>query len=671
MKLPPNSTDRKKTKSLQLNPAPDSKRLKGSGFCTAGSLLSSSGPIISNVDGRDPSVHEAPHCAAITSFQTARTLLLTASDVDHDHVDNNELSSEISRRPNDYVTKGKGAVVSLRFSIKGVNHYVSWEKILDRLVLSNEDAADVVLLREPNNEHDTNAIACFLPPEVNSNEENDSNHGEGDQKNGTKIGYVSKKHAAFLAPLLDQILLLQIAGTLRVCRCSRKSLQVEASFFSRMMTSIPTELDGMIRVHDMLEKCNFAESDLWQSYSAPFRLPLPERLIPWNPKTTTTTSKTSLKSRRENPTEQQQRLELEHGWPIKDSSTTITEDERKSALEASWPPSDKILAKLGLGGVDDEDWWEKTAGLFPPSQWNVTGAYDLVGTKGRTSTPPVALESLSQVKHTTNVLDGAIHGVSNVWTPEALQEIRDLIHQANFWLRRKGESFIRVFGGPYVLGQKKDDLRLICGSPHSELSSKICRAHNLIYTAIHLTLPDFPGYNSAIFSLSLSGSGFHYHQDAIGELYGKNVPLLPKQSVVTTVFYEKPEQDSGKETVFWKPMLNFRPRAAAATAATAARRQVEAKDQQLYLAARALPTVHGLVHVQRAGLQKVAQHGIFHTPTEEGEQGHGPRVGYRVAITARITHPDATDRLRPFLEQYKGVDGPYGNMTLPVNARRK
>ena len=38
------------------------------------------------------------------------------------------------------------------------------------------------------------------------------------------------------------------------------------------------------------------------------------------------------------------------------------------------------------------------------------------------------------------------------------------------------------------------------------------------------------------------GSGFHYHQDSIGELKEKNVPLLPKQPVVTTVYYEKPSE---------------------------------------------------------------------------------------------------------------------------------
>mmetsp|Transcript_10791 Transcript_10791/g.25757 ORF Transcript_10791/g.25757 Transcript_10791/m.25757 type:complete len:126 (-) Transcript_10791:1620-1997(-) len=86
--------------------------------------------------------------------------------------------------------------------------------------------------------------------------------------------------------------------------------------------------------------------------------------------------------------------------------------------------------------------------------------------------------------------------------------------------------------------------------------------------------------------------------------------------------------------------------------------------EKLYLAARALVTTHGMMHVQRAGLQKHAQHGIFHTPQS------AVRTGYRTAITARITHRGtaAAESLQPFLEQgvYKGVLGPGGNLTLPT-----
>lgn len=53
-------------------------------------------------------------------------------------------------------------------------------------------------------------------------------------------------------------------------------------------------------------------------------------------------------------------------------------------------------------------------------------------------------------------------------------------------------------------------------------------------------------------------------------------PLVGKQPVVTTVYYEKPDEDNGKELVLWKPMLNFKPR-----------------EDSLYMAARGVQTTHG------------------------------------------------------------------------------
>jgi hypothetical protein len=263
------------------------------------------------------------------------------------------------------------------------------------------------------------------------------------------------------------------------------------------------------------------------------------------------------------------------------------------------------------------------------------------------------------------------------------------MHSDYFWLNRKGESYIRAFGGPYVLGQQEHDLQLILGANHNEITARICRGHNLVYTAVHLEPPAAPGFNTIIFGMNLRGSGFHYHQDSISDLEGKNAPLIPKQPVVTTVLYEKPMEDSGKECVFWKPLLDFTPRAKKLMSGQ--ERSFDGQQAALYLAVRALPTVHGQVHVQKAGLQKVAQHGIFHTPTAKNDKGdtdehkndqdaavvlsqhshpqqQGPRIGYRVAITARITHTNAAERIRPFLQErevYKGVMGPDGNLTLP------
>lgn len=207
-----------------------------------------------------------------------------------------------------------------------------------------------------------------------------------------------------------------------------------------------------------------------------------------------------------------------------------------------------------------------------------------------------------------------------------------------------------------MLGQQEGKLNLIIGNPHNAITERICHGHNIVYTIVHSAPPVGPGFNTLIFGLNLKRSGFHYHQDAIGALKAKNAPLLPRQPVVTTVYYEKPQQDGGKEMVLWKPLMNFKP-----------------KDNSVYAAARGIVTSHGMVHVQRAGLQSKALHGIFRNPMfssndDESTPSLDPRMGYRVAITARITYEDSEERLEPFLkgDHYTKVLGPVGDKTLKL-----
>ena len=165
------------------------------------------------------------------------------------------------------------------------------------------------------------------------------------------------------------------------------------------------------------------------------------------------------------------------------------------------------------------------------------------------------------------------------------------------------DAFIKAYGGPYILGQQEGKLKLIKGAPHLPLTDKICRGHNVVYELVHATKPPEPGFNTIIFGLNLRRSGFHYHQDTIASLKAKNgeshcvslnctfsyvniasiqftlrtkAPLVGKQPVVTTVYYEKPDEDNGKELVLWKPILNFKPR-----------------EDSLYMAARGVQTTHG------------------------------------------------------------------------------
>lgn len=159
---------------------------------------------------------------------------------------------------------------------------------------------------------------------------------------------------------------------------------------------------------------------------------------------------------------------------------------------------------------------------------------------------------------------------------------------------------------------------------------------------------------------------FHYHQDAIPGLHAKNAPLVAHQPVVTTVFYERPDVDSGKEElVLWKPLLNLSPVVGGHNnQANAASNSADGGSNTEYHAARAVSTTHAMIHVQRAGLQKIAVHGIFHAPDASERQG------YRVAITARITKPYnvAEASLRPFEHQYCATFGPEGDVKLPALA---
>ena len=114
------------------------------------------------------------------------------------------------------------------------------------------------------------------------------------------------------------------------------------------------------------------------------------------------------------------------------------------------------------------EWWKHVAGLKPPSKWNVSGALDVL--------PHLSTKlSLHQKRHTKTILDGAIHDVTNVWHEETLAAIRSFIHGSNFWCSRTPDAWIRAFGGPYVLGQTRNDLKLIHGAIHTELTGTLTR----------------------------------------------------------------------------------------------------------------------------------------------------------------------------------------------------
>ena len=370
--------------------------------------------------------------------------------------------------------------------------------------------------------------------------------------------------------------------------------------------------------------------------------------------------------------------------------------EVQAAQAAQWPPSGAILARLGMGPKDDAAWWSNIAGLKPPAKWNVTGPHDVM--------VKLAIFKRHQRDGANAILDGAIHGVTDVWTDDMLDDMRDAMHSKDFWCYRGQDAFIRSFGGPYVLvsayicylyllcffyklayctaasntqmpacfpqhyifpppqGQKSGDLKLIQGTPHTDLTAKICRGHNLVYAATHLKHPLGPkGFNVIVFGLNIRRGGFHFHKDHKEGFLPKSAPLLDEQPVATTVFYERPDFDDGKEVVNWKPASNFDGiQAKGGTAHDQEERGT--RKNNYYISARTVRTYHGMIHIQRCGLQKEALHGIFHAPGDEDE-----RKGYRVAITARVAYPDAEERIAPFIENgdYCRTIGPNGQDQLP------
>ena len=308
-------------------------------------------------------------------------------------------------------------------------------------------------------------------------------------------------------------------------------------------------------------------------------------------------------------------------------------DEVAAAQEEGWPPPSNLLAKLGLAPADDAQWWRKH-GLLPPTEWSLSGAFDML---------PTANQGQENKKKASALLDGGCHGCVP-WDPTLLDQLDETMRTPNFWCRRKSDAFIRAFGGPYVLGQDEEKLKLIHGADHTELTSIVCTGHSMVYTAVHLCHPQPPGFNTLIFGLNLRSSGFYYHQDAeTAGLKPKNAPLVPCQPVVTTVLYAQPTIDQEKEVVLWRPRLNWEPR------------------EGPFTAVRALTTPHGMVHIQRAGLQKGTKHGVFHAPRRPKRQS------FRVALTARITHVNAPAIVANHVAQgeYSGQFGPEGKWTLP------
>lgn len=514
---------------------------------------------------------------------------------------------------------------TIRLSVVGFGYQEGW--VGPDTPLHPTIGTRVTLHRQPNNKVDENAIeVCCC---------------------GLRMGYLDAATAAKLALLVDTGS-LRLDGAAEIVQCHPASfgIQIQVSYrpsntLSQILSFFQARANPYNRVSRSLsQKC------LQRSKTAPFVASNLAPPLPWNPLIL------DIKGAIGTLTIAAGDADLPPTWLTPYDRTQwapLSEEEITAATQAGWPPSDHVLLRLGLAPSTHAEWYKEAAGLLPPSQWDVSGALDLL--------PHIQLPSLRQAQFARRTLDGGMHGVSNVWCDLFLNELRKTMHQDNFWCQRKPDALIRAFGGNYVLGQKREKLELLRGAPHTAFTKKITMAHNVVYMLIHLAPPAEPGFNTIVFGCNLRGPGFHYHSDAIPGFAAKNAPLLPRQPVVTTVFYESPTQDSGKEVVLWRPTHNF---SAIVPTVTEGKEGFTRADDS-YHAARALVTTHGMVHVQRAGLQDASVHGIFHTPGETA-----PRHGYRVAVTARITKADREDCLQPHLASYMATLGPLGDTTLPA-----
>ena len=177
-----------------------------------------------------------------------------------------------------------------------------------------------------------------------------------------------------------------------------------------------------------------------------------------------------------------------------------------------------------------------------------------------------------------------------------------------------------MYGGPYVLGQNEDDLKLVPGRAHTPLTIQLLRAKNLVYT-LTMLMPYSSPFNTAVFVLFYRGPGFGYHRDQCN-IEGKNVTMTDEQPVCTTVLYQQ-KADAGKETVYWIPNG----------------KKYDKSYDNNYLALCNLETRHGTEHVQCSGLQSISKHAVLHTANTR------QRTGARVNITSRVSHLDAAERV--------------------------
>ena len=162
-------------------------------------------------------------------------------------------------------------------------------------------------------------------------------------------------------------------------------------------------------------------------------------------------------------------------WPPFDVALMrrLSAGEVQAAQMGGWPPTDDVMVALGVGPARDRAWWAHF-GLRPPIEWRMGGAANLF---------PLVRQSISaNVSKAKVLLEGAAHAAEQPWLPSTLAALDGLMHEPQFWCRRKPDSYIRSFGGPYILGQDEGEPSQPLSLPLSltVLSYALALSHSLV-----------------------------------------------------------------------------------------------------------------------------------------------------------------------------------------------
>lgn len=303
----------------------------------------------------------------------------------------------------------------VNLTVRGIQFYKEEQQSSSSL---DENSNSIILERQPNNEYDDNAIAVYRS---SRNDEN-NNQASAAVSNKVMIGHIAKEQAALLSPLLD-------ANTIQLDN-NTTVLQEEYEKSLWIIVNVQLLDDTKFDEFEVLY-INMMNSTDIAGYNN--RVAKAKTTRERRKKMGSIIDEDAVEGYAFGITKQDEETAATCSIDIcKLPSLPWKKKNNKKASqnegeECYWPPSPNILKKLGVGDANDTVWWQTNGGLKPPSQWNVTGAIDLL---------PVMSISADQKRRASDVLDDAVHGVTNVWTDETLDEMRNLMHSEKFWSHR-------------------------------------------------------------------------------------------------------------------------------------------------------------------------------------------------------------------------------------------